>query len=51
MGELKETVAWALPAVAVTAVGAPGTVAGTTGDEGAEAALVPELLEALTVKV
>jgi hypothetical protein len=37
--------------VAVTAVGAEGAVAGTTADVGAEAALVPEPLVAVTVTV
>ena len=38
-------------AVALTAVGAPGTVPETTPLEAAEAELVPELLVAVTVKV
>ena len=53
-GAVQETVAEALPALAVTAVGAPGTVAGATGVtllEGAEAALLPTALVATTVKV
>jgi hypothetical protein len=37
--------------VALTAVGAPGTVPGTTLLETAEAAPVPTLLAAVTVKV
>jgi hypothetical protein len=37
--------------VAVTAVGAPGTVAGTTVFDAVEAAPVPEPLVAVTVKV
>ena len=51
-GALKLTVAWALPPVAVTLVGAPGTVgAGVTLFEGAEAGPVPTPLVAVTVKV
>ena len=53
-GAVQETDAEALPAVAETAVGAPGTVAGATGVtllEGAEAALLPTALVATTVKV
>ncbi len=50
-GAVKLTVACALPAVADTAVGAPGTVAGVTLLEAAEAALWPEPLVAFTVKV
>jgi len=38
-------------AVAVTAVGAPGVVAGTAGDEAADALPAPTPLEAVTVKV
>jgi hypothetical protein len=40
-----------LLAVALTAVGAPGTVPGTTLLEAAEAAPVPALLVAVTVNV
>jgi hypothetical protein len=50
-GAVKVTVACALPAVAVPMVGAPGTVAGVTLFEAAEAALVPTALVAVTVKV
>jgi hypothetical protein len=50
-GALKVTVAWALPAVAVPIVGAPGTVAGVTLFEAAEAAPVPAELVAVTVNV
>ena len=53
-GAVHETVALALPAVAVTLVGAPGTVAGMTGVtelEAAEAEPVPTALVAVTVKV
>ena len=37
--------------VAVTPVGAPGAVAGTTAADGDEEALVPAALVAVTVKV
>lgn len=50
-GGVKATVAWALPAVASGAVGAPGTVAGVTLFDGAEAEPVPAVLVALTVNV
>ena len=53
-GALQETDAEALPAVAVTAVGAPGTVAGATGVtllDASEGALLPTALLATTVKV
>ena len=50
-GGEKVTVACALPAVAVPIVGAPGTVAGVTLFEAAEAGPVPIALVALTVKV
>jgi len=50
-GGVKLTVAWALPAVAVPIVGAPGTVAGVTLLEGLEAGPVPIALVAFTVKV
>ena len=53
-GAVHETEAEALPAVAVTAVGTPGTVAGATGVtllEAAEAALEPTELVATTEKV
>jgi hypothetical protein len=53
-GAVQETAAEALPAVAVTAVGAPGAVAGATGVtllDGAEAAPLPTALAATTVKV
>jgi hypothetical protein len=45
------TVADASPAVADTAVGAPGTVAGTTVFDGADAGPGPALLAAVTVNV
>ena len=50
-GAVQVTVAEALPAVADTPVGAPGTVAGVTAVEAAEAAPVPAPLVAVTVKV
>ena len=53
-GAVQETEAEASPAVAVTPVGAPGTVAGAFGVtlfDGAEAALLPTALVATTVKV
>lgn len=50
-GAAKLTVALKLPAVALTPVGAPGTVAGITLFEAAEAALVPTLFVAVTVNV
>ena len=45
------TVACALPALAVTPVGAPGTVAGVTELDATEAVLVPTALVAVTVNV
>jgi len=50
-GTVHDTTAEALPAVADAAVGAPGTVAGVTAYEGADAGPVPEMLVAVTVKV
>jgi hypothetical protein len=50
-GGVKLTVAWALPAVAVPIVGAPGTVAGVTLLEAADAGPVPIALVAFTVNV
>ena len=41
----------ALPRVPATDVGAPGTVAGITAEEAVDAALVPTLFVAVTVKV
>ena len=49
-GAVHETVAWALPAVAETAVGAPGIVIGVTKLDGVDAALEPTALVATTVK-
>lgn len=49
-GAVNVTVADALPAVAVPIVGAPGTVAGVTTFEAAEAGPVPTALVAVTVQ-
>jgi len=51
VGGVKLTTACALPAIADTAVGAPGTVAGVTEFEGDDAGPVPIALVAVTVKV
>ncbi len=50
-GAVKLTVACALPATAVTAVGAPGGPVGVTLFEGADAAPVPAAFVAVTVNV
>jgi hypothetical protein len=50
-GAVKLTVAVPFPTVAVPIVGAPGTVAGVTLLEAADAAPVPTPLVAVTVKV
>jgi hypothetical protein len=52
-GAVKLTVAWVLPATAVTLVGAPGTVgaAGVTAVEADEATELPSAFVATTVKV
>lgn len=52
-GAVQDTVACALPAVAVTAVGAPGTViaCGVTGTEGKDSGPLPRALVACTVNV
>jgi len=50
-GAVKLTVALLFPAVAVPIVGVPGTVAGVTLLEAADAAPVPTPLVAVTVKV
>ena len=47
-GAVQRTVAEALARVAVPIVGAPGTVAGVTAADSAEAALVPTALVAVT---
>ena len=51
LGAVNVTVACALPAVAVPMVGAPGTVAGVTLFDAAEAAPVPAELLAVMVNV
>ena len=51
-GAVHDTTDWVLAKdVAVTPVGAPGTVAGVAVADGDEAAPVPEPLVAVTVKV
>jgi hypothetical protein len=50
-GALNVTVAWWLPGLAATSVGAPGTVRGVTAFEGAEGELGPTLFVAITVNV
>jgi hypothetical protein len=50
-GGVKVTVAWALPAVALTPVGAPGGTKGVTLFEGVDAGPVPSPLVAVTVNV
>jgi hypothetical protein len=53
-GTVKLTVAWAFPAIAVTPVGAPGTVADPTGVtllDGLDAGPVPIAFVAFTVLV
>jgi hypothetical protein len=50
-GGVKLTVARVLPGVALTPVGAPGTVAGVTGLEAPEGGPVPAVFVAVTVKV
>lgn len=50
-GAVHDTLAWPSPAVPVTAVGAPGTVAGVTADDADDAVPVPAALVAVTVNV
>jgi hypothetical protein len=50
-GAEKATSAWPFPAVAGPIVGAPGTVAGVTALDAAEALPVPAEFVAVTVKV
>ncbi len=50
-GGVKATVAWPLPAVALPMVGAPGTPAGVTLFDAADAGPLPTALAAFTVKV
>jgi hypothetical protein len=48
-GAVQDTTAWAFPATADTAVGAPGVVIGVTLLEAADAGLVPTRFVAATV--
>ena len=48
---VQPTATWVLPGVAVTVVGAPGTVLGVTVADGADGRLVPAAFEAVTVTV
>jgi hypothetical protein len=50
-GGVNVTVAWPLPATALTLVGAPGGPAGVTALLVPDDTLVPKLLVAVTVKV
>ena len=50
-GTVKETAAAELPRMALTEVGASGTVAGVTEFDAADAVLVPTEFVAVTVKV
>jgi hypothetical protein len=50
-GGVKNTWACPLPGVALTAVGAPGSVNGVTGEEGLDAGPGPVTFAAVTVKV
>ena len=50
-GAVQEIVAWALPDVAVTFVGAPGIVTGDTEFDGFELVDKPAAFVAATVKV
>jgi hypothetical protein len=50
-GAVHDTTAWAFPGVAVTAIGAPGTVVGVTAALGIEASELPAALAAVTVNV
>jgi len=49
-GGVHDTDAWPFPAVATTAVGAPGTVVGVTAALATDAAEAPAALVAATVK-
>jgi hypothetical protein len=51
VGAVQLTSELASPEVPLTADGAPGTVAGTTPEDAAEAAPVPTEFEAVTLKV
>ena len=48
-GAVHVTASWALPLVATTDVGAPGTVAGVAGAELADAGLIPTAFLATTL--
>ena len=50
-GAVKLIVAWVFPATAIILVGAPGTVAGVTPLEAADAGEFPNAFVATTVKV
>src|ERR1035437_3034199 len=50
-GAVHDTTAWAFPGVAVTAIGAPGTVLGVTAALALDAGEVPAALAAVTVNV
>ena len=50
-GAVKLTLACALPAVAATPVGAPGTVRGVTGAEFEDAGPTPAAFVAVTLKM
>jgi len=50
-GAVHDTVAWPFPAVAFTAVGAPGGAAGVTALDAAEAGPGPPAVTAVTVNV
>jgi hypothetical protein len=50
-GAVQLTEAWLLPAVAITADGAPGKPEGVTAFDGADAGPVPRAFVAVTVKV
>jgi hypothetical protein len=51
VGAVKLIVAWALPAVAVPIVGAPGAAAGVTGLEAPDGREFPAAFAAVTVNV
>jgi hypothetical protein len=51
IGAVHETIALRTPAVAITAVGAPGTFGSVIWEEGLEAGPVPFPFVAVTVKV
>jgi len=51
VGAVQETSAVVLPAVALTAVGAPGTAFGVTGSDESDARESPAVLVATTLKL